>query len=293
MELKTLHYYLTIVREGNISRAAEVLHFTQPALSRYMTQLEEELGTKLFIRGKNLKLTEAGVMLQQHAEKIISMVEDMEHSLKEQTEINGCISIGASNLNSFHILPEAIKRFNEVNPNVKFHIYTNNSENIKEQIEQGLLDFGLLKDPIDISKFEYIRSKDKDRCGLLMRADSPLANKPYITKEDLLGIPLMTTDRISLQQELNSWFGEEVNKLDIKMTFNILGDVATLVNSGLVYALVMDRSCELFDEQKLVFKPLYPELLFNSVFVWKKHGLNSVAAYQFLEFLKSIQNNHI
>lgn len=292
MEIKTLRYYLTIVREGNISRAAEVLHFTQPALSRYMTQLEEELGTKLFTRGKKLKLTDAGVMLQQHAERIISMVEDMERSFKEQTEVNGCISIGASNLNFFRVLPEAIKRFNELNPNVKFRIYTNNSEYIKEQIEQGVLDFGLLADPIDLTNLDYIRPNEKGSWGLLMRKDSPLAQKPYITKEDLYGIPLMVTDRTSLQQEFSSWLGEEMHKLDIKVTHNILADVAALVSSGFVYALVMDCSCALFDERKLVYKPLYPELPFYSVFAWRRHNLNSVAAYQFLEFLKSMLNSH-
>ena len=140
MEFKTLQYFLAVVREENISRAAEVLHITQPALSRYMSQLEEELGTQLFIRGRHLTLTDAGVMLRQRAEEVVSLMDKIESEFEEQSQISGIISIGTGGLNASRMLPPIIEKFRQKYPKVQFRLYTNSAEHIKERIEQGLLD---------------------------------------------------------------------------------------------------------------------------------------------------------
>ncbi|NZA37200.1 LysR substrate-binding domain-containing protein [Eubacterium callanderi] len=292
MEFKTLQYFLAVVREENISRAAEVLHITQPALSRYMSQLEEELGTQLFIRGRHLTLTDAGIMLRRRAEEVISLIEKIENEFEEQSEMDGLISIGAGGLNASRMLPPIIENFRQKYPKVQFHFYTNSAEHIKERIEQGLLDFGLLMEPIDVSKYDYIRMKEKEKWGLLMRVDSPLAVKPYITKEDLYGIPLMTTDRVSVQKEFENWFGDEIGKLDIFMTFNIITNAMMFVSSGLNYALTIEGAVNMFDKEQLTFRPLYPELSASSVLVWKKFHPNFGAAGKFLEHLKSMRKNY-
>lgn len=292
MEFKTLRYFLAVVREENISRAAEVLHITQPALSRYMSQLEEELGTQLFIRGRHLTLTDAGVMLRQRAEEVVSLMNKIESEFEEQSEIGGIISIGTGGLNASHILPPIIEKFSQKYPKVQFHIYTNSAEHIKERIEQGLLDFGLLMEPIDVSKYDYIRMKEREKWGLLMRRDSPLAEKSCIAKEDLYGIPIMTTDRVSVQKEFENWFGDGIEKLNVCMTFNIITNAIMFVGSGLVYALTIEGAVDSVDREQLVFRPLYPELSASSVLVWKKFHPNFGAAGRFLELLKSMQNNY-
>lgn len=151
MELRLLQYYLAVVREGNISKAAETLHVTQPTLSRQMSQLEEELGTKLFIRGKKIALTDAGVMLQRRAEEVTTLVGKIENEFAGKKEIGGVISIGSGGLYSSRILPEIMAGFRGLHPNVSFHLYTNSADYVREQLEQGLLDFGLLLEPVDIS----------------------------------------------------------------------------------------------------------------------------------------------
>lgn len=163
MNPRSLQYFLAIVREENISRAAEVLHVTQPTLSRQMTQLEEELGTQLFIRGKHLTLTDAGVMLRHRAEEVVSLMDKIENEFQNQHEIGGIISIGCGGLNASHMLPAVMDGFWEKYPKVQYQLYTNRAEYVKEQLEQGLLDIGLLLEPVDITKFDYIRMNEREK----------------------------------------------------------------------------------------------------------------------------------
>ena len=289
MELRILQYFLAVVREENISRAAEVLHVTQPTLSRQMTQLEEELGTQLFIRGKHLTLTDAGVMLRRRAEEVVALMDKIENELQNQDEIGGVISIGSGGLNASHMLPAVMDGFRKKYPKVQYQLYTNSAEYIKEQLEQGLLDIGLLLEPVDVTKFDYIRMNKQEKWGLLLRSGHSLAKKAYITKEDLMGEPLITTSRESLQKELENWFGDSLWKLDVFATYNIITNVAMLVEGGVASALTLEGAVNLFDHEKLVFRPLYPELSMTSVLAWKKFQPNFGAVGRFIEYLKTMQ----
>ena len=286
MELRVLRYFLTVVREGNISRAAELLHVTQPTLSRQLSQLEEELGTQLFIRGKHLTLTDFGIKFQRRIEEIVDLVDKAEKEFKEDNELSGVISIGSGGLASSKILAEVLEEFRKKYPKIQYEIYVDNAVNIKERLDKGLLDFGLLLEPIEIEKYSYIRMAKKEKWGVLMKADCPLAQKEYITKEDLKNLPLITTSRINLQKDIANWFDDDFSKLNIVAVYNIITNVVTLVNLGTVYGLTIEGAVELFDKNKVVFKPLYPELSMSSVFVWKKFHPVFRTAEKFLEFFK-------
>ncbi|MBP3402691.1 MAG: LysR family transcriptional regulator [Alphaproteobacteria bacterium] len=234
MELRILKNFLVVVREENISRAAEVLHIAQPALSRQMSQLEEELGTQLFIRGKRLVLTDAGIMLRQRAEEVTSLIAKIKNEFEEQTETGGIISIGGGGLTALQSLTPIFDSFRRKYPKVQYHFYTNSADYIKEKLEQGLLDFGVLLEPTDVSKFDYLRMPVKEKWGLLFQAKSPLAAKRNITKKDLASLPLIVSDRSAIQKELESWLGKELSKLDVFGTYNIITHVAAVVDSGAV-----------------------------------------------------------
>lgn len=293
MELRLLQYFLAVVREENISRAAEVLHVTQPTLSRQMSQLEEELGVSLFVRGRHLTLTDAGVMLRRRAEEVTALMEKIEKEFEEQSEVAGIISIGSGGLSSSLTLPKAMETFREKYPKVQFQLYTNSADHVKERLEQGLLDFGFLLEPLDITKFDYIRMKEKEKWGLLLRRDHPLAEKEYITRDDLPGLPLITTDRLSIQRELESWMGDTLSQLNLFATYNIVTNVVMLVNSGVASALTIEGAVNLYESTRLVFRPLYPELSMTSVMAWKKFQPNFGAAGKFLEHYKSMQKMDI
>ena len=288
MELRVLQYFLTVVREENISRAADILHITQPTLSRQMAQLEEELGVQLFIRGRHLSLTDAGVMLRRRAEEVALLIDKIESEFEEQSDLSGIVSIGSGGLTASQILPSVMQSFREKYPRVQFQFYTNSADYVKERLEQGLLDFGLLLEPIDVTKFDYIRMTEKEKWGLLIRSDHPLAKKECITKDDLLSIPIITTDRLPLQKEMEHWLGAPLSSLDIFATYNIITNVAMLVDSGVASALTIEGAVNLFANEKMVFKPLYPELSMTSVLAWKKFQPNFGAAGKFLEYFKSM-----
>lgn len=186
-------------------------------------------------------------------------------------------------------LVPVMENFRMKYPKVQFQFYTNSADHIKERLDQGLLDFGLLLEPVDVSKFDYIRMKKKEKWGLLLRADHPLAEQEAVTKEDLYHIPLITSERSSIQKELESWLGSDLSKLDIFATYNIITNVAMLVSSGLASALTIEGAVNLFGNDHLVFRPLFPELSMTSVLAWKKFQPNFGAAGKFLEDFKSMQ----
>lgn len=288
MELRVLQYFLAVVREENISRAADILHITQPTLSRQIAQLEQELGAQLFIRGKHLSLTDAGVILRRRAEEVVTLMNKIESEFEEHGNLSGIISIGSGGLSASQILSSAMQTFREKYPKVQFQFYTNSADHVKERLEQGLLDFGLLLEPIDVTKFDYIRMAEKEKWGLLLRSDHPLAKKECITKDDLLSIPIITTDRLPLQKEMEQWLDTPLSSLDIFATYNIITNVAMLVDNGVASALTIEGAVNLFSSEKMVFKPLYPELSMTSVLAWKKFHPNFGAAGKFLNHLKSM-----
>ena len=284
---------MTVVREENISRAAEALHVTQPTLSRQLSQLEDELGKQLFVRGKHLTLTDAGIMLRRRAEEVVKLMGKIDEEFREQEEVTGIITIGSGGQISAAALPEIMEGFRKKHPKVQYEFYTNNADHIKEQLDRGLLDFGLLLEPIDIGKYDYLRMPEVERWGIFMRKDDPLAQKEAITRDDLRGLPLITTNRLSLQREIANWFGDKFGELNIFASYNIITNVAMLVEHGTARALTIEGAVNLFDPERLTFRPLYPELTMTSVFAWKRYSPMFGAAGRFLEYFKSIQFRHI
>lgn len=209
MEIRVLRYFLTVVREEGINRAAEALHITQPTLSRQLFQLEREVGVKLFNRGaKKITLTNEGILLRRRAEEILALVDRTEQELIEQDEqVEGRVVIGGGELAAMQELPKIISSFREKYPLVTFDIFTGNADVVKEQMEKGLIDIGVLLEPIDIEKFDFIRLKGKEQWGVLMRPDDPLAEKEVITAKDLENTSLIIPRRKNVQNELTNWLG--------------------------------------------------------------------------------------
>lgn len=291
MELRVLQYFLAVVREENISRAAEVLHITQPTLSRQIAQLEEELGTPLFIRGRRLSLTDAGAMLRVRAEEVVSLVGKIEDEFAEKSEIGGVISIGSGGLMALQSILPALIQFQRNYPKVRYTFYTNSAEYTKERLDQGLLDMGFLLEPIDVAKYDYIRMKEKERWGLLLPAGHPLARAEAVTRDDLFTVPLIMSAREPVQKELETWLGADWDKLSIIATYNLITNVAPVVAGGYAAALTIEGAANFFDRDRMVFRPLVPELAFTSVLAWKKFQPHFSAASQLLEYIKGYTEN--
>lgn len=290
MEIRVLRYFLTVVREEGINRAAEVLHITQPTLSRQLAQLEEEVGVKLFHRGaRKITLTNEGILLRRRAEEILALVDRTERELAEQDElVEGRIVIGGGELAAMQVLPEIIEDFHEKYPLVTFDIFTGNADLVKEQMEKGLIDIGVLLEPIDIEKFDFIRLREKERWVVLMRPDDSLAQKEAVSAKDLENMPLILPRRTNVQNELSNWFGDFFQEQQVLFTSNLTTNSALMVQRGLAYSLVIEGSIPYWDREKIAYRPLCPELTANSVLAWKKQQPFSLAATKFIEHIKCL-----
>lgn len=288
MELRVLRYFLTVVREEGINRAAEVLHITQPTLSRQLAQLEDELGVTLFHRGaRKITLTNEGILLRRRAEEILSLVDRTEKELVEQDEqVEGRIIIGGGELSAMQELPELIARFRAQYPLVTFDLFTANADLVKEQMEKGLIDIGVFLEPIDMEKFDFIRLRARERWVVLMRPDDPLAKKDAITAADLAGKPLILPRRSNVQNEVLNWLGASYREQNIVFTSNLATNSALMVQRGLAYSLVVEGAVPFWDREKLAFRPFSPALLANSVFAWKKQQPFSPAISKFIAHMQ-------
>lgn len=285
MELRVLRYFLMVAREENITKAANLLHLTQPTLSRQLMQLEEELGVTLFRRSKHrIILTEDGMLLRRRAEEIVSLAEKTKDDLRhKQDHLAGTIAVGSGELQSSRFLTQLIAAFQKENPLVSFRIYSGNSDNIKERIERGLLDIGLLQEPVDIAKYHFVRTPVQEQWGVLVRADAELAAKDRVSSADLAGLPLILPDRENVQNELLNWFGSLAEKLRITATGNLLYNLASLARDSGSCVLTLNLACH-YDG--LRFIPLAPELESGTVLVWKKAQTFSPAAAAFIAYSK-------
>lgn len=290
MEFRVLQYFLTIAQEESISRAAEVLHLTQPTLSRQIAQLEEELGAPLFVRGRRTVLTEAGMMLRKKAQEVSFLMDTIKSDFQNRKDMSGVIRLGSgiyagSNELLSH-LPDFMKKY----PNVHFDIYTATADLLKERLDHGLLDFAVLQEPIDIGSYDYMRLSAKDEWGLLMDSHHPLAGAKGIKKEDLQGLRLIASRRAPVQGELKNWLGEE--PLTLATTVNLNGNAIPLLADGFACIITLRGAVDRYDPARYAFVPLTPQLTTTTVLAWKK--LNPVfgPAAEFLQYVKTIRNGH-
>ena len=292
MEIRVLRYFLAIAREGNITNAADFLHITQPTLSRQIHDLEDELGQKLFTRGSHtMTLTAEGMLLRKRAEEIVSMVDKTEAEFTSMVEtVGGDIYIGGGETDAIKFLARVAKELHDTYPDIHYHLYSGNAQDVTERLDKGLLDFGVLVQPADISKYDYLNIPSKDTWGVVMRKDSPLAGKETICKEDLLHVPLICSRQAILQErgknEFLQWFGEDFDKLNIVTTFNLVYNAAIMVDAGLGYAVTIDKIANTSENSSLCFRPLEPELESGLNIIWKKSQVFSPAAGLFLERLR-------
>lgn len=288
MEIRVLRYFLTVVREESITKAAEVLHITQPTLSRQLAQMEEKIGVRLFDRGaRKITLTNEGILLRRRAEEILSLVDKTEQELLEQEEqIEGKITIGCGEIKAVQILPKLFESFSNKYPNVTFDIYTATADLVKEQMDKGLIDIGLLLEPVDIEKYDFIRLPIKEKWVVLMRPDDPLCEKEFVTPRDIADLPLVLPRRMSVQNELASWFGDYCKNLNIRFTSNLSTNGAIMVSAGLAYFIVIEGAVPFWDENKVSHRPLSPSLSTTSVLAWKRQQPFSSAATKFIEHSK-------
>ena len=293
MEIRVLRYFLTIAREGSITSAAEQLHITQPTLSRQIKDLEDELGQKLFHRSSHsMKLTQEGFIFRQRAEEIVAMVDKTSAEfLSMDKPIAGDIYIGGGETLAVSLIADLISKLRTEYPDIRYHLYSGNEADVTERLDRGLLDFGILVQPANVTKYDYIHLPAEDIWGVVMRKDSPLAKKKAIAKADIIDLPLIFSRQVlNTKSERNAfvdWFGDDFDKLNIVTTFNLMYNAALMVKSGVGYAVSIDGIVNTDSESDLCFRPLMPKMTSGLDLIWKKYQAFSPAAEMFLEKLQN------
>lgn len=290
MEIRVLRYFLTVVREESITKAADVLHITQPTLSRQLSALEEEIGVILFNRGsRKITLTNEGLLLRRRAEEILELVDKTtEELLLQDDHIEGKITIGAGELASMQIVSELIGNFQKKYPGVQFELYTATADQVKDRMERGLVDVGLLLEPVDMEKYEFVRLDIPERWVVLMRPDDELASYPEITKNKLKDRNLILPSRLNVQSELANWFGEDFDFLNISYTTNLGTNAAIMVQKGYANAVVVEGSVPFWNQNIVTSRPLSPTLTATTVLAWRRNQPFGRAAEKFIEKLQCL-----
>lgn len=290
MELRELRYFLAVAREQNITKAAEALYISQPSLSKQMQNLENEIGRPLFARGsRKVTLTEAGILLKKRAEQLLELYEKTEQELAAPEEtVCGEVRIGGGESYAVQTVMRAAKQVQARYPHVTFRFFSGDADDVTEKLERGLIDFGIVVDLADIAQYNALRLPLADRWGVLMRRDSPLAEKEAIAPADLTGQPVLAS-RQMLEKKgmINEWM-RRIGRMDVRATFNLVYNASVMVQEGVGYAITLEKLINTTGESTLCFRPLDPEVVTNLDLVRKKHAVFSKASQIFLEEFRSL-----
>ena len=287
VNFQVLSYFLAIVNEESITAACEVLHVTQPTVSRQISDLEKDLGVILFERGpRKITLTKEGLLFKRRAEEILSLINKTEKEIMQDSEeLEGTISLGGGELRSVDFLATKMAEFQKLHPKVAFDFQTTTSDIIKDQMDKGLMDIGLLLEPIEIDRYNYFRLSVKENWCALIPAESKLAKKKTISPSDLRNEKFILPRRCIVKNELSSWLGTDITKLDIVASHNLNSNSAVMVSKGIGISLSIETDMiKAFPGIKVI--PLKPKLTARTVVAWKKNIPMNAATAKFIEFMR-------
>lgn len=293
MELRTLRYFLTICQEGTMSRAAEVLHITQPALSRQIAALERELGTQLLERhSRSVIPTEKGLYLRRRAEEIVGLANQTEADFAQPDEIvAGTVHIGAGESEGFRVIAQAARAFHDRYPNVRFCLHSSNAIDLIERLEHGVDDFAVLMNYQNIDRYDSVRLRPTDAWGVLMRDDDPLAAQETVGPADLGDAPLIVPERLWLNNApsnvLTTWLGDHASTVNVAATFNLSYNAALFVREGIGRMITFEGITPAGPGTGLEFRLMYPPAVSPIDVAWKRGVALSHAAQLFLKELQS------
>ena len=293
MEIRTLRYFLAIAREENMTKAAEILHVTQPTLSKTLRALEDELGKKLFTRHSfSISLTEEGMLLRDRAESLVTMADKIEKEFLSLDDITGGeLYLGLAESHQIRYLAREIRKLKSVYPGLNYHITSGDTEQVTEKLDKGLLDFAVVCDTPDARKYAYLPFPEADIWGVVMPQDAPLAKKEVVTVNDLVGLPLFSSEQ-GWQNDIAKWCGERIHDLRLEGSFRLAYNASVFVKEGLGYQLTFAELVNTAPESGLVFRPLLPRLETKLFLIWNKYQTFTPIAERFLAGVKANFGEH-
>ncbi|MFD1319312.1 LysR family transcriptional regulator [Loigolactobacillus zhaoyuanensis] len=292
MEIRLLKYFITIAEEGTVSQAAQVLHITQPTLSRQLKELETDLDTQLFTRQKNrLHLTEAGLFLKSRAEEILELTDQTQQEFIDRKKqlFSGHIALGCVEADNSDTLSLILEEFIADYPEVTFSIYTETSDDIVERLDKGLIDLAVLLEPINTAKYHKIVLPRTERWGLLVSSESFLAESDVVQPVDLIGTPLLVSGRPDVQQLVADWVGRPLANLNIIGNYNLSFNIISLVQRQVGSAVCIEGAPQYGTGTKFI--PFAPAVQTNCVLAWRRERETSPVVREFIHYFRRAFEN--
>lgn len=272
MEIRVLRYFLETAREGNMTRAAERLFISQPTMSKQLKELEKELGTKLFVRSNyNIQLTEAGILLRERAEDILSLVDKTEAEFKSLDQINsGDIYVGAPESEAMSLFADIVCKLQKDHPKIRCNIYSGNMQDVCEKLDKGLLDFAIVMNSVDMTKYNCLPMLTKDHWGIVFRNDDTLSKKKSFSISDLRDLPLICSKQW-VDHDLPDWFEYDLKDVNIVATYNLPYNGAIMAKAGIGYAIMLDKLVDTGSDSDIIFRPLKEAPIAEMFIIWRKN----------------------
>lgn len=291
MEIRVLRNFIAVVQEEGVTAAADVLRISQPALSRQIKDLEEEMGATLFVRGnrgRSLELTHEGQLLYRRACEIVELADRTKSEIASGEDIEGDVHVAAAQSAVMDVLAKAAVHVRELHPGVRVQLHDDYGENIVERLNNGLADFGVLVQPTDMSRYDHLPLPGGDCMGLLMRSDHPLASHDGVTPEDLQGLPLIVPKGALARRDLSGWYSDNLRPFDVVGTMNLTYNASRFVRAGYGCALSLEGLVDTGEGSGLVFRPLDPMMHISLSMAWKKNQPLTPAARAFLTCVREV-----
>lgn len=288
MELRVLNYFVATAQELNMTRAAQKLLVSQPALSRQIADLEDELGVKLFNRQpRHLTLTPAGQYLYEQAKEILTLASKTKSNLQSSAVISGDLTIAAGESFAMQRLMNIVSNIIRDYPTVKIHILSGDYEFAERRLNTGAVDFAVIIGNLPLDNYASLQLPEKDTWGVLMTKDDPLAKKNAITAEDLVGRNVLNSQQAENRKYFDSWFGNYKEQINIIGTVNLNFNGTLLVKNKAAIMLTLDKLANISDESNLTFRPITPMLKQPVTVIWKRETNKSPVADLFLNRLRA------
>lgn len=245
----------------------------------------------LIVRGKKgVTLTDDGMLFRQRAEEIVELADRAEKTFVErENTVSGIVSIGATEAVGSRLLARIMKKFSDKYPLIQFHLYNEMADNIKERMDKGLVDVGLLLEPVDTTKYDFVRLSQKETWGVLMRKDHPLSQRESVTPQEMAKYPLILPLRENVRADIINWLGKEERELKIPLGYTLLSNAVLMVEEGMGCAFCLDGALAIHSSPNLKFIPISPEHTTRSVLLWKKNHLFTPATSLFIQEINMLK----
>lgn len=290
MEIRVLKYFIVIAREKSFSKAAQILHVTQPTLSRQIKELEEEYGTIFFERtNQSLILTNDGLLFRKYAQEILDIVSKAETTFLTQNKnsyLTGDIFIGCGEGHTNRTIIKTIKKMQECYPDVRFHITSGNAQDIMKKLEDGCCDLGIVLDPVDLTQYDFIKLPYSESWGVWSRKDSELAKYQSIQPHHLRNKPVIISSQDAIKNEIAGWIGGNDRKFHVVASYNLIDNALLMAEEDIGYVIGLEKLYPDYEQSSLCFRPLSPKLSTHMNVIWKKYQVFPQHIEVFLQMLK-------